>query len=641
MQTYAKIAEALAKKELKYQKMMNDASSEREKNAAQLMLERVTEAKASLMADNQSAADVQTQKSYAKGGYVKYDDGGEVDPIKELMKKAKDTIMNKPNVKPQVIISDLQAQFPGIRPEVIQGAYDKYKHEAVEGTITPQGISTKGTKGAAPYYGERPGQAKAATAAAQGPRMMKEMTVNDRTYPHQETLPIIHPSNPYTNNRSAWETGPQIINDGYPQQGGPIQSQMYQPNPLTQGAYGSNPGTGEYSIWDRLKDMGKSTLDYLNNTIGNSSTDNPNFDKSAWQRRQDEAKKYGPDTVRITPDGRAHTQTSGYNIDPNRPEHQGVPAGYEATNQENIYPQNAGSIFDYGIPGAVAAKNTTAAKPATASAKKAGGTKASGTAAAKASTTTVPTGADFTPKVNLPGSMSYSDWQAGPDLESDPVKAALAQDPAANAPDNKFWQRPNYGNKIMDMAGMAAPFADNVAFSKYLDKVKPDAMPHLYGAPQMNTNYNIEPQLADAKRGQRAVNKALDQSNASRGASNANKVGAFAARMGHVGQLHAQKENAENQMKNRKALIGNRIANQNANLMTQHGQNMVDFHNQKGYNKYLNVLNMTEDFGNINGQRLERDRQNQMLEILKPYLDRYGQYTKYVNMYGPQTQQLK
>lgn len=82
--TFAQIAEKLSKKESKYQKMLEDSSTDAQKNAARLMLNRVLKAKEDLMDENRAAAEEAAihTPSFKSGGQVpKYLPGGPVSPV--------------------------------------------------------------------------------------------------------------------------------------------------------------------------------------------------------------------------------------------------------------------------------------------------------------------------------------------------------------------------------------------------------------------------------------------------------------------------------------------------------------------------------------------------------------------------------
>lgn len=186
---------------------------------------------------------------------------------------------------------------------------------------------------------------------------------------------------------------------------------------------------------------------------------------------------------------------------------------------------------------------------------------------------------------------------------------------------------------VVGGAGVVAPFLDNLAFSKYLKSVVSDPAPNLYKAPAINTDVDVNPELADAKRAQRMLNRSLDRSNTSRGAANNAKIMGFAQRMANTGKVRAQERNMENRLKNRSSMLAANTDNRNTNLVNDFKQRNTDFVNQRAYNKYLNTLNISEDIGDINTQRLNRRFQEDTLDVLRPLYDRFGLLTKYFPTY--------
>lgn len=182
---------------------------------------------------------------------------------------------------------------------------------------------------------------------------------------------------------------------------------------------------------------------------------------------------------------------------------------------------------------------------------------------------------------------------------------------------------------IMDTASTVAPFMDNFAFSKYMNSVKSNPTPDLYSAPAMDTTVDVNPELAQAAQGQRTLNRSLDRSNTSRGVANNNKIAGFSKRMGNTGRVLAGKRNQEAQLKNRASMISNNVNNKNTDVVNRLRQSNTDFLNEKAYNKYLNTLNVSEDIGEINTQRLNRRAQEQSLDVLKPLYNRFGLLEKY------------
>ena len=187
---------------------------------------------------------------------------------------------------------------------------------------------------------------------------------------------------------------------------------------------------------------------------------------------------------------------------------------------------------------------------------------------------------------------------------------------------------------LLGMAGKAAPFMDNLAMKKYINQVKGDSMPEMNTSPMLNTRFNINPQLAEAKRSARVFDKSMDGSATNRSTARNAKIAGQSQRLNALNKLFGRKENVETQLKNNAAQVYNATNNSNTALRNQHAQNNVDFNNQKEYMKYANILNMSEDVGNINSQRIEQQNQQNMLDVLRPYFNRFGIMDKVTPQYS-------
>lgn len=82
MKSFAKIADTLARKERNYQKKLEAAVNPAMRNSAQRMLDRIDERRQELMRTQENKKIQKTRKAFAKGGRMKYADGGPTDPPK-------------------------------------------------------------------------------------------------------------------------------------------------------------------------------------------------------------------------------------------------------------------------------------------------------------------------------------------------------------------------------------------------------------------------------------------------------------------------------------------------------------------------------------------------------------------------------
>lgn len=116
--------------------------------------------------------------------------------------------------------------------------------------------------------------------------------------------------------------------------------------------------------------------------------------------------------------------------------------------------------------------------------------------------------------------------------------------------------------------------------------------------------------------------------------SNANKVAASNARLKAVADILGNKRNTERQLRNRNAISIASNNNRNRALLNDYNQSLVDFYNQRKYMDYLQAVNLSEDLSDINEQLLRRKEQEAMLEVLRPYYNRFGMFDKYAPQYS-------
>lgn len=538
--TFAQIAEALAKKEAQYQKMMEEATDDRGRKSAELMLQRVNESKQQLMADNQMMADEKEAKQMAKGGKVpSYKWGSYVDP------------------------TDPDPRYKG-------GVGNDWWNKLKPGELSSFDQ----------YYNWARGNEEAAVNAYKGYKdwgMDKVKAYYDWAQGNQQGI-IDH----FSGDGSEPSQGPPGFNVGNAR----VQMPQFDFD-FNLGMLGATENNAQkYSIPEQIarnKAMrsGKAPSNMAMNGLHNTAQGPIPLAPTAYT---------GPGAPASTPEVAAEQakQVSGNGSGK---------GGGKGASKSVLSP---GDIANY--------------------AKLAGTTNTPGLTGVWQ---------------DLSNLMKTPDQIKSPDVSLKNYVGGKQSAAENTSKAQKALNSLNFNNgmseaknKIMGMAGLAAPFMDNIAMKKYMDSVKPDAVPDMMTAPTMQTNYDINPQLQEARTGQRLLNRSLDQSNTNRGVANANKVAGFSNRLRETGKLHSAKANVENQLKNQDARVRSGIANQNTGIRNQYAQSMTDFNNQKAFMKYSNKVNMGEDIMNINEQRLEQERQKQMLAIMKPYLDRFKLYSK-------------
>lgn len=183
---------------------------------------------------------------------------------------------------------------------------------------------------------------------------------------------------------------------------------------------------------------------------------------------------------------------------------------------------------------------------------------------------------------------------------------------------------------IMQTAGILGSFVDNIANRRAINKMQGPAAPTYTPGVKLNTTYNINPQLAEAREAEVAVNRGIDNSMTSAGSATASKIGAFTNRLRETGRLYAAKENAENQMRNHETLVNSQINAGNVAMGNRYRQDVVDFNNMKTNAIAGNSSDFGQDLMNISSAYQQSVvGPKQQLEMLYPYMNKYGMMDKY------------
>lgn len=192
-------------------------------------------------------------------------------------------------------------------------------------------------------------------------------------------------------------------------------------------------------------------------------------------------------------------------------------------------------------------------------------------------------------------------------------------------------------DQILEGIGNVAPYIDNITNAIITAKTPRIPVPTTLDAPRLQTQFNINPQLAAIERNAAARDQQLTNvsrnSSALRSSLIAGDVNDIYAR----NQLYGQKANVETDLKNKQAMLGYESNLRNAAMMDQYRmlnvQRQDDIHNRIS----ANAANLTEDLQMQNRDRKlnERDRQELALTAMKYHntgvLDR-TQYQEVMNV---------
>jgi len=111
--------------------------------------------------------------------------------------------------------------------------------------------------------------------------------------------------------------------------------------------------------------------------------------------------------------------------------------------------------------------------------------------------------------------------------------------------------------------GIPWQYVDNLASGIMTANTPQLAKPYMDPRVDLNTNYDINPQLSSARNTRDAVNRSISASTPQGGASAANRQQLFASSVENENSLYAQKNNIENELKNKEILLNSNINSRN------------------------------------------------------------------------------
>jgi len=175
----------------------------------------------------------------------------------------------------------------------------------------------------------------------------------------------------------------------------------------------------------------------------------------------------------------------------------------------------------------------------------------------------------------------------------------------------------NNTDKISNVANTALPFVDNMFAAKSLNNMKAPTAPILQKTAQINTNYNINPQLKENRDANTVLNNTIDATNTSGGSAMNQRLAGFVKRMTNSGQLHAQKNQVEGQLEDKQRIINTQTENANIGTMNQFNEATREFENNIETEKVANVSNAV-------GDASQMFKDNKMFEMDKQRMELYG-----------------
>lgn len=161
--------------------------------------------------------------------------------------------------------------------------------------------------------------------------------------------------------------------------------------------------------------------------------------------------------------------------------------------------------------------------------------------------------------------------------------------------------------------GKLVPYADNAVNAFLTSRTPKVRKPNLQRATQLNTTYNINPQLGEVRDAVEAASTGIVNNTSSSNVARNEIAGARLAGMRQSNALLSQRENAENQMRNQSALNNQQITSSNLAKMDAYDQ--AQTMRELGINSAIsrNVTNAVSDYGNQTKEENMRKYQAQQI----------------------------
>jgi len=171
---------------------------------------------------------------------------------------------------------------------------------------------------------------------------------------------------------------------------------------------------------------------------------------------------------------------------------------------------------------------------------------------------------------------------------------------------------PGWGG-VAQFAGAAF---DNIANAALINQMKGPQAPVLNKKVQLNTDYNINPQLENLSTGQRSLNQGIDQSNISQGTANKNKLAAYVQGLRSSNELYGQKANIEGQLQNQQSMYNAQIDQQNNALLNRFQDQQTAFDNSIVAQKAQNWSNLGADVMQMSKDKKAMEADKLKMQIL-------------------------
>ena len=197
------------------------------------------------------------------------------------------------------------------------------------------------------------------------------------------------------------------------------------------------------------------------------------------------------------------------------------------------------------------------------------------------------------------------------------------------------------GKNLPNQLAGISKIQEYLAHARAISDMQAPAPKNLEDPTYLNTQYNIAPQINAAEEQTALLARGLNANSTKRNNVRNNLAGLASGNQRNFNQLYADKFNRESQLQNMQTMANAKANQLNNNTIFDNENALLDFNNQKRNAKAKFASAITNDAMNLMTQRTNQRSQEAMLEALKPSWNKYGVMDRQYQDNGQNTELLK
>ena len=197
------------------------------------------------------------------------------------------------------------------------------------------------------------------------------------------------------------------------------------------------------------------------------------------------------------------------------------------------------------------------------------------------------------------------------------------------------------GKNLPNQLAGISKIQEYLAHARAISDMQAPAPKNLEDPTYLNTQYNIAPQINAAEEQTALLARGLNANSTKRNNVRNNLAGLASGNQRNFNQLYADKFNRESQLQNMQTMANAKANQLNNNTIFDNENALLDFNNQKRNAKAKFASAITNDAMNLMTQRTNQRSQEAMIEALKPSWNKYGVMDRQYQDNGQNTELLK